>query len=110
MILSAMNLLARLKFMRRTFLDPFGKTVERKMEHRMIREYEETIEELLPALSKKNHALAVEIARIPEQIRGYNLVKLKYIETAKSKENELLKEFRLAVVNSNAMKSTETVS
>jgi indolepyruvate ferredoxin oxidoreductase len=109
-ILSAMNLLARFKFLRGTALDPFGKTAERKMERRLIREYEQTIEELLPALSKKNHALAVEIARIPEQIRGYDLVKQKHVETAKSQENELLKEFRSAVGNSTALKSAETVS
>ncbi|HCV45394.1 MAG TPA: indolepyruvate ferredoxin oxidoreductase family protein, partial [Deltaproteobacteria bacterium] len=68
-ILSAMNLLARFKFLRGTAFDPFGKTAERKMERRLIEEYEQTIEELLRGLSKKNHALAVEIARIPEQIR-----------------------------------------
>jgi indolepyruvate ferredoxin oxidoreductase len=104
-ILSAMNLLARFKFLRGTALDPFGKTAERKMERRLIVEYEQTIEELLPALSKKNHALAVEIARIPEQIRGYDLVKQKHVETAKSQENELLKEFRSVVGNSTALKS-----
>ena len=77
-ILSVMNLLARFKFLRGTAFDPFGKTVERKMERRLIQEYEQTIEELLPGLSKKNHTLAVEIAKIPEQIRGYDLVKQKH--------------------------------
>ena len=109
-ILSAMNLLARFKFLRGTAFDPFGKTAERKMERRLIEEYEQTIEELLRGLSKKNHALAVEIARIPEQIRGYDLVKQKHVESAKSQENELLKEFRSTVGNSTALKSDETVS
>jgi indolepyruvate ferredoxin oxidoreductase len=109
-ILSAMNLLARFKFLRGTAFDPFGKTSERKMERRLIEEYEQTIEELLRGLSKKNHALAVEIARIPEQIRGYDLVKQKHVESAKSQKNELLKEFRSNVGNSTALKSDETVS
>ena len=109
-ILSAMNLLARFKFLRGTAFDPFGKTAERKMERRLIEEYEQTIEELLRGLSKKNHALAVEIARIPEQIRGYDLVKQKHVESAKSQKNELLKEFRSNVGNSTALKSDETVS
>ena len=109
-ILSAMNLLARFKFLRGTAFDPFGKTAERKMERRLIEEYEKTIEELLRGLSKKNHALAVEIARIPEQIRGYDLVKQKHVESAKSQKNELLKEFRSNVGNSTALKSDETVS
>ena len=109
-ILSAMNLLARFKFLRGTAFDPFGKTAERKMERRLIEEYEQTIEELLRGLSKKNHALAVEIARIPEQFRGYDLVKQKHVESAKSQKNELLKEFRSTVGNSAALKSDETVS
>ncbi|MDP6307969.1 MAG: indolepyruvate ferredoxin oxidoreductase family protein [SAR324 cluster bacterium] len=109
-ILSAMNLLARFKFLRGTAFDPFGKTAERKMERRLIEEYEQTIEELLRGLSKKNHALAVEIARIPEQIRGYDLVKQKHVESAKSQKNELLNEFRSNVGNSTALKSDETVS
>ena len=109
-ILSAMNLLARFKFLRGTAFDPFGKTSERKMERRLIEEYEQTIEELLRGLSKKNHALAVEIARIPEQIRGYDLVKQKHVESAKSQKNELLNEFRSNVGNSTALKSDETVS
>ncbi|MEC9012904.1 MAG: indolepyruvate ferredoxin oxidoreductase family protein, partial [SAR324 cluster bacterium] len=88
-ILSAMNLLARFKFLRGTAFDPFGKTAERKMERRLIEEYEQTIEELLRGISKKNHALAVEIARIPEQIRGYDQVKQKNVKSAKSQENDL---------------------
>ena len=109
-ILSAMNLLARFKFLRGTAFDPFGKTAERKMERRLIEEYEQIIEELLRGLSKKNHALAVEIARIPEQIRGYDLVKQKHVVSAKSQENDLLKEFRSTMGNSAALKSDETVS
>jgi len=108
--LSAMNLLAHFKFLRGTAFDPFGKTAERKMERRLIEEYEQTIEELLPGLSKKNHALAVEIARIPEQIRGYDLVKQKHVESAKTQEKELLKEFSSTVGNTAALKSAETVS
>ena len=109
-ILSAMNLLARFKFLRGTAFDPFGKTAERKMERRLIEEYEQTIEELLRGISKKNHALAVEIARIPEQIRGYDQVKQKNVKSAKSQENDLLKEFRSTMGNSTALKSDETVS
>ncbi|MED5403399.1 MAG: DUF6537 domain-containing protein, partial [SAR324 cluster bacterium] len=109
-ILSAMNLLARFKFLRGTAFDPFGKTAERKMERRLIEEYEQTIEELLRGISKKNHALAVEIARIPEQIRGYDQVKQKNVKSAKSQENDLLKEFRSTMGNSAALKSDGTVS
>ena len=108
--LSVMNLLARFKFLRGTIFDPFGKTLERKMERRLIKQYEQTIEELLAGLSKKNHPLAVEIARIPEEIRGYDLVKQKNIVTAKLHEKKLLKEYRLTVQNSVGLRSIETSS
>ena len=80
------------------------------MERRLIEEYEQTIEELLAGLSKKNHALAVEIARIPKEIRGYDLVKQKNIVTAKLHEKKLLKEYRLTVQNSVGHRSIETSS
>ena len=60
------------------------------MERRMIGEYKAAIEKLLPSLSKENYDLAVELASLPEHIRGYGHVKLKNIEAAKKREAELL--------------------
>ena len=50
-------------------------TKERKMERQLIQNYEQTIEELLRGLSDKNHSIATEIAKLPEHIRGFDLVK-----------------------------------
>ena len=50
--------------------------------------------ELLPALAPHNHALAVELAQIPEHIRGYGHVKDRHVKAAKAKEAELLAAFR----------------
>jgi indolepyruvate ferredoxin oxidoreductase len=52
------------------------------------------VEELLAALTPKNIALAVEIASVPEQIRGYGHVKERHLRVAKERENELLEAFR----------------
>ena len=109
-MLTAMKFLSRFKFLRGTAFDPFGKTVERKMERRLILEYEQTIEELLRGFSKKNHVLAVEIAKIPEHIRGYDLVKQRHVESAKSHEKLLLEEFRNSTGISATPKIAETVS
>jgi indolepyruvate ferredoxin oxidoreductase len=57
-------------------------------------DYKATIEELLGKLSLGNHALAVEIARIPEGIRGYGHVKEHFLAGAKAKEAQLLAQFR----------------
>ena len=45
------------------------------MERALIAEYETLVDELLAKLAPHNHALAVELARIPEHIRGYGHVK-----------------------------------
>jgi len=90
----AFRLLAKLKFLRGTALDVFGHTEERRTERRLIEEYEATIAELLGRLSRENHALAAEIASVPEHIRGFGHVKHRHLDGAKKKEAELLAQFR----------------
>eukprot|EP00752_Nemacystus_decipiens_P013156 g11645.t1 len=93
-MMTAFRVLARLRFLRGTAFDPFGKTEERKMERRLIAEYEAVIDELLEKLSPASHALAVEIASVPEHIRGYGHVKEAHVETAKANEALLLERLR----------------
>jgi indolepyruvate ferredoxin oxidoreductase len=76
---TAFKVLARLKGLRGTVFDPFGRSQERREEHALIAEYRACIEELLAGLNSTNHALAVEIARLPEQIRGYGHVKARHL-------------------------------
>jgi indolepyruvate ferredoxin oxidoreductase len=76
---TAFKVLARLKGLRGTVFDPFGRSQERREEHSLIAEYRACIEELLAGLNATNHALAVEIARLPEQIRGYGHVKARHL-------------------------------
>ncbi len=90
----AFRLLAALKGLRGTWLDPFGHTAERKRERQLITEYERVVEELIAGLDRDNHALAVEIAGIPELIRGYGHVKERHLAAAKAREAELLASFR----------------
>src|SRR5262249_40176713 len=86
--------LARLKGLRGTRFDPFGYTAERKMERTLIGEYEALVGELLRALSPGNHALAVRLASIPDEIRGYGHVKDASLERARRKQAELLDQWR----------------
>ncbi len=82
--------LARGKVLRGTAFDPFGRTEERKTERALIAEYRDCIEGLLPRLMASNLALAVQIARIPEDIRGYGHVKERHLQAARSKWQRLL--------------------
>jgi indolepyruvate ferredoxin oxidoreductase len=88
-MLSAFKLLAKLKGLRGTAFDVFGKTEERKMERALIAQYRASIEKLLPALNAANAATALEIARIPEQIKGYGHVKERNVVAAQKRWSQL---------------------
>jgi indolepyruvate ferredoxin oxidoreductase len=90
----ALRVLAKLKGLRGTVLDVFGYTEERRTERRLIAEYEATVAGLLERLSRENHPLAVEIASVPERIRGYGHVKRRHLDDAKKSEAALLAQFR----------------
>ena len=93
-MLRAFRLLARLKGLRGTALDPFGRTEERKTERQLIADYEAVVEELLARLGPDTHAVCVAIARVPEQIRGYGHIKDEALDKAKAREAELLATLR----------------
>ena len=73
------RLLAKLKRLRGTAFDIFGYTAERRMERALAAEYRELVLSLLPLLNSSNLALAVEIAALPEKVRGFGHVKEKAV-------------------------------
>jgi indolepyruvate ferredoxin oxidoreductase len=91
---NAFKLLSKLRSLRGTAFDVFGYSAERRMERRLIDEYAELIGEVLANLSDDNHALAVRIASIPEDIRGYGHVKERNVVLAKERQAQLLAAFR----------------
>jgi len=93
-MLGAMRVLARLKGLRGTALDVFGYSKERRTERKLVEDYRATIESLLGRLDAERLPIAVEIAGIPELIRGYGHVKERHLEDAKAREAELLEQFR----------------
>jgi len=86
----AFSVLARLKGLRGTALDPFGYSAERKEERALIAEYQRSVEALLPALSKENADLALEIARLPQDIRGYGHVKARNLAATRPQWERLM--------------------
>jgi len=87
------RILSKLRFMRGTAFDVFGYSEERRTERALIREYEETVERLLAGLTPQNHALAVQIASIPEEIRGFGHIKARNLAPARQKRDELLAQY-----------------
>ncbi len=93
-MLNAFRILAKFRGLRGTPLDPFGHTQERKDERALIKSYEAMIDEVLQSLTPENHALAVEIARLPEHIRGYGHVKQRAMAGVTERAAQLLDAFR----------------
>ncbi len=91
---SVFSVLARFKFLRGTPLDPFGYSLERRTERALIGEYESVIDEVLTRLDARNHALAVELACLPEHIRGFGHVKAASLEAARAQREQLLARLR----------------
>ncbi|HUJ22505.1 MAG TPA: DUF6537 domain-containing protein, partial [Bryobacteraceae bacterium] len=78
-----LRLLARMKFLRGTRFDPFGYAVVRREERALIVWYRTLIQELLDTVTPDNMDLAIEIAALPDQIRGYEGIKLAGIREVK---------------------------
>ncbi len=90
----AFKLLAKFKGLRGGAFDIFGKTEERRMERQLIADYFSQVDELTAKLSRDNAALAVEIASVPEQIRGYGHIKEANMAKAALKREQLLQDWR----------------
>ncbi|HEY2184996.1 MAG TPA: indolepyruvate ferredoxin oxidoreductase family protein [Xanthobacteraceae bacterium] len=89
-MLKLLKLLASVRALRGTPLDVFGHTRERRQERQLIARYRDVLHELANVLDRDNHPLAVEIARLPEQMRGFGHIKARNVEKAKAREAELL--------------------
>jgi indolepyruvate ferredoxin oxidoreductase len=87
------KLLKTMKSLRGTPLDIFGYTHERRTERALIAEYEQTVERLVAGLTAQNHAIAVEIAALPEEIRGFGHIKARNLAAAQEKRTRLLAAF-----------------
>ncbi|MGB8856407.1 MAG: indolepyruvate ferredoxin oxidoreductase family protein [Burkholderiales bacterium] len=97
-MLNVFKLLNRLKFLRGTALDIFSYSAERKMEKQLLADYEKNIAEILSGLNRHNYATAVEIAALPEHIRGFGHVKQRHVKQVQLTEHNLLKAFRSPVI------------
>ena len=101
-VLKLMPLLARMKVLRGGFWDIFGRTAERRMERQLITDYEATLAEVLVNLDHENHPMAVNIAEVPNRIRGFGHVKEKALVQAKKAETEMLELYKAPLQRTTA--------
>jgi len=95
-IVPVFGLLAALKGLRGTRFDPFAFSAERRLERRLIVEYEADMAEVLPAVTPATEAVARELAELPLMIRGFGPVKLANAAKAAKRRETLLAAFRTA--------------
>jgi indolepyruvate ferredoxin oxidoreductase len=88
-MLTGFKVLKHFKWLRGTALDVFGYTEERRTERALIAQYQSSVDAMLSQLNADNHALAIEMARIPEQIKGFGHVKARHLAAARDKWNSL---------------------
>ncbi|RZM04479.1 MAG: indolepyruvate ferredoxin oxidoreductase family protein, partial [Variovorax sp.] len=93
-MLTGFRVLAKLKGLRGTAFDVFGRTEERRTERALIDEYRAAIEEVIAGLDAARHALAMDIAALPDQIRGYGHVKERNLAATRTRWASLMAAWR----------------
>ncbi|ONF42989.1 indolepyruvate ferredoxin oxidoreductase [Marinobacter lutaoensis] len=81
--------LAKARVLRGTPFDPFGYTADRRLERRIIREYEADIGFLLKHLSRDHADAARGLASLPARIRGFGPVKEKAYQATRKERQQL---------------------
>jgi indolepyruvate ferredoxin oxidoreductase len=89
-LMTAFRLMAPLRGLRGTFLDPFRGSAERRLATELLAGYESDLAMLVGGLNAGNHALAVEIASLPERVRGYGHVRERHAREAAAARDALL--------------------
>src|SRR5260370_8900656 len=92
-MVTGFKMVGRMKGLGGGALGIFGKTKERRHERQMIEDYIGLLDQIATSLDAANHTAAVQLASVPDEIRGYGHVKEKSIKTAKALEEKLLHVF-----------------
>jgi indolepyruvate ferredoxin oxidoreductase len=92
-MMPAFRVLARLKRLRGTWLDPFGQTAERRWERQLLADYETVLDRIEAGLTPGNHDIALKLAAYPQKIRGFGHVKEAQAKPALAEGKRLLQAF-----------------
>jgi indolepyruvate ferredoxin oxidoreductase len=93
-VLPVLGMLARLKGLRGTRFDVFGWTRERRMERRLLVDYEDLLDELLAGATPARMEVARKLASLPQRIRGYGHVKQAAVEAVAAEQEAFVKRWR----------------
>jgi indolepyruvate ferredoxin oxidoreductase len=89
-----LKLLAKMRRVRGTWLDPFRYSSDRRLEVQLLESYERMLEEIASGLDDSRFDIGVELARLPLDIRGFGLIKRAAAERAAAKRARLLEQWK----------------
>lgn len=92
-ILPLLRVLAWLRPLRGTFLDPFRYTAERHFQQTRLTAFRALLATVEEGLCPDNHALAVELIRLQRQIRGFGEVRIRNAQNIQDHQQVLLRQF-----------------
>lgn len=101
-MMTGFKILARMKGLRGTPLDPFGHLKDRRDERELIVEYETLMQTVLSGITADNHAICAELLNLPDMIRGYGPVKAGNIGKARQAQRRLLEKMNKTPVTQQA--------
>jgi indolepyruvate ferredoxin oxidoreductase len=88
-VLPVLRLLAKLRWLRGSKLDPFGMSADRRLDRALLERYERLLDRIARELDESRFEIALELARLPERVRGYGPIKAAAAARARSAEDEL---------------------
>ncbi|WP_295007340.1 indolepyruvate ferredoxin oxidoreductase family protein [uncultured Dechloromonas sp.] len=89
-LMKGFQVLSKFKGLRGSFLDVYRNSAERKMAHRLLEQYEQDIDGCITRIAAGNYATAVQIASLPEKVRGYGHVREQHAATMERERAGLL--------------------
>jgi len=97
-VLPFLRMLAKLRGLRGTALDPFRHTAERRMERALVSDYERLVHRVADALTRANHSAAVSLLTLVDEIRGFGPVKQAAIQAYSARMLEAERAFNMIAV------------
>ncbi len=91
-VFGLLRLLAKFRRVRGSWYDPFGYAAERRLERQLAEDYRNMVRGLIGSHMDKNYGLLVRLASLPEQVRGYGLVKMESVERYRAEVADLLRQ------------------
>ncbi len=88
------KILSKMKGLRGGAFDVFARTNERKMERKLIEDYNDMLDLIVAKLNLDNFQTALKLANLPDQIRGFGHVKTQSITALEAKKTRLLKSLK----------------